>query len=148
MGMAIRNIRLLQIALLASIVMYVMVGERVAGRLPPNLPLYYAISFISISLIGAIFVVRRTFLTHSEAQLRANPENPALLARWRSGYIVIYVLCESLALFGLVLRMTGFQLSQTWAFYLGSFALMLLFGPRQPKAELGSGEAEQNVHSG
>lgn len=135
---ALRTVRLVQIALLASVVMYVFVGERVAGRLPPNLPLYYAISFISISVIGVIFVLWRTFLANSEAQLRANPDNPALLARWRSGYIVIYVLCESLALFGLVLRISGFQLSQTWAFYLGSFALMLLFGPRQPKAELGS----------
>ena len=99
----------------------------------PNPPLFYAISFVSISVIGVIFLVRRTFLAHAESELIANPENAAILGRWRAGYIAIYALCESLALFGLVLRLAGFHLSQTWTFYLASFALMLLFGPRQPK---------------
>ena len=130
--MVIRTVRMIQIALLASIVMNVWVGERVSRKLPPNLTFYNAISFVAIGLIGAIFVVRRTLLAASEVQLRANPEDSALLARWKAAYIVIYVLCEALALLGLLLRAVGFPLSQIWAFYLASFALMLSFGPWQP----------------
>lgn len=118
--------------------MYVFVGERVGGKLPPNLATYYVASFVSIGVVGAILVLRRTLLANFEAQLCAKPEDAGLLARWRAGYIVMYALCESLAVFGLVLRVLGFQLSQIWTFYLSSFGLMLFFGPRQPKAEIGS----------
>jgi len=132
MATVLRTVRMIQIALLASVVMYVWVGERVSRNLPSNLTLYYAVSLAAITVIGVILVVRRTLLAHSEAQLRVKPEDSELLGRWRAGYIVIYALCESLALFGLVLRVLGFPLSQTWAFYLSSFGLMLLFGPRRP----------------
>jgi len=103
MGPAVKTVRLIQIAMLVSIGIYAVVGE-VAGRhLNTDATVIYAISFASISLVGAILVVRKTMVLQSEAELKAKPGDPVILARWKTGYFVTYALCEALALFGLVL---------------------------------------------
>src|SRR5713226_738719 len=90
-------------------------------------------SFTSISVVGAILVVRKTMVLQSEAELREKPGDPVMLSRWKTGYFVTYALCEALALFGLVLRILGFTLTQVWPYYAGSFVLLLLFWPRAPQ---------------
>ena len=133
MGAALRTVRLIQIAMLASVGIYAVAGEVVGARLTTNASTLYAISFASISLVGAILVVRKTMVLQSEAELRARPEDPATLVRWKTGYIVSYVLCEALALFGLLLRIMGFTLTQVWPYYAGSAVMLLLFWPRAPQ---------------
>jgi hypothetical protein len=134
MAPALRTVRLIQVAMLTSIVLYVVLGEKVVLHAPaPNLTLFYAMSFVAISTVGAIFVVRRTLVIQSEAVLGDKPDDVVSLGRWRAGYIVTFALCETLALFGLVLRLMGFGLPQVWPFYLGGFILMLFFGPRAPQ---------------
>jgi hypothetical protein len=130
-----RQIRLIQIAMLISIVLYAVVGEVVGRRLPWNPTFFYVLSFISISVVGVIFVARRTLVLQSETLLRDRPQDLVSLGRWRAGYIVTYALCETLALFGLILRLSGLPMSQVWPFYLGGFGLLLFFGPRMPDAE-------------
>ncbi len=133
MGPAVKTVRLIQIAMLVSVGIYAVVGE-VAGRhLNTDATVIYAISFASISLVGAILVVRKTMVLQSEAELKAKPGDPVILARWKTGYFVTYALCEALALFGLVLRVLGFSLNQVWPYYAGSFVLLLLFWPRAPQ---------------
>ena len=133
MGGALRTIRVIQIAMLVSIGVYVVVGEVAGRQLTTDAKALYAISFASISLVGAILVVRKTLVLQSEAELRQKPGDPAMVARWRTGYIVTYALCEALGLFGLVLRILGFTLTQVWPYYAGSFVLLLLFWPRMPQ---------------
>ncbi len=149
MGAALRTVRLIQIAMLVSIGMYVVVGE-VAGRhLNTDATVLYAISFASISVVGAILVVRKTLVLQSEAELREKPGDPATLSRWKTGYIVTYSLCEALAVFGLVLRIMGFTLTHVWPYYAGSFVLLLLFWPRMPQAQTSRSRVrDQNVDSG
>jgi hypothetical protein len=138
MESALRLLRMVQIAMLVSIALYVFVGEEAAGRAAaPNTTVFHVISFVSISIVGAIFVVRRTLVVLSEVQLKEKPGDGVLLARWRTGYICTYALCEALALFGLILRMVGFPLSQVWPYYVGGFALMLVSAARPPRAEAG-----------
>lgn len=133
MGPAVKTVRLIQIAMLVSVGLYAVVGE-VAGRhLNTDATIIYAISFASISVVGAILVVRKTMVLQSETELKAKPDDPVILARWKTGYFVTYALCEALALFGLVLRMLGFSLNQVWPYYAGSFVLLLLFWPRSPQ---------------
>jgi hypothetical protein len=133
MGPAVKTVRLIQIAMLVSVGLYAVVGE-VAGRhLNTDATIIYAISFASISVVGAILVVRKTMVLQSEAELKQKPDDPVILARWKTGYFVTYALCEALALFGLVLRMLGFSLNQVWPYYAGSFVLLLLFWPRSPQ---------------
>jgi hypothetical protein len=99
--------------------------------------LFHALSFISISLVGATVVVRRTLILPSEGLLKERSDDTAAVARWRTGYLFLYALCEVLGVFGLVLRMSGFTLGNVWGFYLGGSLLLLLYSPRAPRPEFG-----------
>jgi F0F1-type ATP synthase membrane subunit c/vacuolar-type H+-ATPase subunit K len=124
-----------RIALLVSIALYVFIGERIERSTsgPPDRNFYFAITLFAITTVGMTFAVWRLFVLRSEVILADHHEDTAALKRWRTGYIITYALCETLALFGFVLRFMGFTLSEVAPFYVVGFALMLLFGPRQPR---------------
>jgi hypothetical protein len=133
---AIRLVRQVQVALLVSIAAFVAAGEflnRTMAREPDN-TLFHALSFISISLVGATVVIRRTLILPSEHALKERSDDPLAIARWRAGYLFLYAMCEALGAFGLILRTAGFTLANVWGFYLGGFLLLLLYSPRPPKA--------------
>ena len=137
MESAVKTVRIIQIAMLVSIAMYVFIGERMApGPRSASPVLFYAFFLVGMTLVGVILLVRRTLILQSEATLRTGATDVGTLNRWRSGYIVTYALSESLALFGLILRLMGFNLVQVVPFYLVGFILMLFFGPRQPSVAL------------
>ncbi len=142
MGPAVRLVRQIQVALLVSIALYAVTGEmlsRLLTRYPfardPTNTLFHALSFLSISLVGATVVVRRTLILPSEAALKQRSDDNLAAARWKTGYLFLYALCELLGLFGLTLRMVGFTLANVWGFYLGGFLLLLLYSPRAPRAQ-------------
>jgi hypothetical protein len=124
-----RLVRLLQITMLASIALLAAVGEIVGGSEASSSTLFYALSLLSISMLGVALVVRRTLVSPCEVLLRENPDDTPALARWKAGYLILYALCETLAMCGLILRISGFTLSQVWGFYAGGFLLMILFSP-------------------
>lgn len=134
METAVRLVRLVQIAMLVCVVLYVVVGELVGRAAAANNALFYTMSLASISTLGAAFVVRRTLVLPAEALLREKPGDRLVQARWKAGYIFLYALCEALALFGLILRIAGFTLVHVWGFYLGGFLLLWLFSPRPPQS--------------
>jgi F0F1-type ATP synthase membrane subunit c/vacuolar-type H+-ATPase subunit K len=124
-----------RIALSVSIALYVFIGERI-GRSTgtPDRNFYFAITLVALTTVGVIFAVRRLFVLRSEATLANQPDDAAALKRWRAGYLFTYALCETVALFGFVLRFMGFALSEVAPFYIVAIALLLLFGPRRTKA--------------
>jgi hypothetical protein len=134
MGPAVRVVRQIQIFMLVSIALYAVGGEmlsRTMNRIPGNI-LFHAFSLISISLVGATVVVRRTLVQPSEKALEKNLNDNLAIARWRTGHIALYALCELLGLFGLILRMAGFTLANVWGFYAGALVLLLIYSPRVP----------------
>ena len=135
MKSAIRLVRQIQIAMLAGIALYLLMGEKLAPRVSgySAITLLHALSVVSISLVGATVVVRRTLILPSEMLLKGRPDDSIAVTRWRTGYLFMYALCEMLGLFGLILRMSGFTLSNVWGFYLGGFLLLLLYSPRTPR---------------
>lgn len=137
MGTALRTVRLVQIAMLVSVFAYVAIGEITTLRVTPNPTILYALSFASISVVGAVLVVRRTLVIQSEIQLLEKPGDALILNRWKAGHIVSYALCEVLGLFGLLLRLVGFHLSQVWPYYAGALVLLVLFWPRAPRLAQG-----------
>ena len=136
MESAIKVIRAIQIAMLLSVGIFLLVGE-VVGSIPRlnNPTLFYALSLATITIVGVILVVRRTLVLQSAAALATRPNDAATLNRWRAGYVMTYALSEAIALFGLVLRLIGFTLSQVWSFYIAAFMLLLFFRPRRPLRE-------------
>jgi hypothetical protein len=130
---SIKIVRLIQIAMLLSVAILVIAGEAV-GSIPrlSNPTLFYALSLATITIVGVILVVRRTLVLQSAATLASRPNDVATLNRWRAGYIMTYALSEAIAMFGLLLRLIGFSLSQVASFYIAGFILLLFFGPRRP----------------
>jgi len=135
METVVRQVRLVQLAMLVSVVLYVAVGEFAGRAAASNNALFYTLSLAAISTLGASFVVRRTLVLPAEALLREKPGDRLMQTRWKSGYIFLYALCEAVALFGLILRLVGFSLGHVWGFYLGGGLLLLLFSPRPPQAQ-------------
>ena len=136
MSAASTLVRQVQITMLVSIVLYAAAGEMLARKSAhePDNTLFHALSLLSIILVGASLVVRRTLVLPSEALLRDRFDDRVRVSRWRMGYLFLYALCELLGIFGLVLRMAGFTLANVWGFYLGGFLLLLLYSPRAPRA--------------
>jgi len=135
--LAIRTVRVLQIAMLMSVLLLMVTGE-VVGAIPRlnNPTLFYALSMATITIVGVILVVRRTLVQQSAAMLAIRPNDVATINRWRAGYVMTYALSESIAVFGLLLRLIGFTLSQVASFYVAGFMLLLFFGPRRPVSQV------------
>jgi len=132
---ALKTLRAVQWAMLASILLYGIVGELagpVARAVDPALS--YLFSTLAVAIVGVIFVVRRTLVLRAAESLATHPEDNLSLNHWRTGYLTTYALCEALALSGLVQRFLGCNLQQSALYYLGGFVLLFFFRPRQPAA--------------
>jgi F0F1-type ATP synthase membrane subunit c/vacuolar-type H+-ATPase subunit K len=133
MTKALKTLRAVQWSMLASIVLYGIVGEVVgpAAR-GVDATLSYLFATLSVAIIGVIFVVRRTLVLRAAESLATRPEDSLSLNHWRTGYIATYALCEALALFGLILRFRASPVQASVPYYLGGFVLLLFFRPRPP----------------
>lgn len=130
---ALKTLRAVQWSMLASILLYGVVGEiagPVARAIDPALS--YLFTTLAVAVVGTIFVVRRTLVLRAAESLATHPDDDLSLSHWRTGYLATYALCEALALFGLVQRFLGCTLQQSLLYYLGGFVLIFFFRPRQP----------------
>src|ERR1019366_5008313 len=143
---ALKTLRAVQWSMLASIVLYGIVGEVVgpAAR-GVDATLSYLFATLSVAIVGVIFVVRRTLVLRAAESLATRPEDSLSLNHWRTGYIATYALCEALALFGLIQRFLGCTLQQSALYYLGGFVLLFFFRPRQPAGVVGISNPELAV---
>ena len=139
MDAAVRIVQMIRIAMMVSVVLYVIVGEELAHppQTAPDFTFYFAIMLVAVFLVAMIAGARRWLVVPAEAALARQGEERAALGRWQTGYIVTYALSEAVALFGLVLRVIGFSLSQVATFYVVGLILMMFFGPRRPSHEIG-----------
>lgn len=138
MAQALKTLRAVQWAMLASILLYGAVGELagpVARAVDPALS--YVFTTLGVAIVGVIFVVRRTLVLRAAASLATHPDDGISLNHWRTGYFATYALCEALALFGLVLRFLGSTFQQCVPYYIGGFVLLFFFRPRRPATAAG-----------
>jgi F0F1-type ATP synthase membrane subunit c/vacuolar-type H+-ATPase subunit K len=130
---ALKTLRVVQWSMLGSILVYAGLGEWMGpGRRTVDPSLTYLFTTLGVAAVGVIFVVRRTLVMRAAEGLATHPENILNLNHWRTGYLATYVLCEALALIGLVLRFLGYNLQQSLPYYLGGFILLIFFRPRPP----------------
>jgi hypothetical protein len=139
MDNAIKTVRILQIAMLASIVLYLFITWRFAPQTSasPNPVLLMAITFLAVLNVGVIFVMRRVTVLRAATLLSTNQNDVATLMRWRTGYIITYAIAEAIALFGLVLGFAGFPMARVLPFFVAGFVLILFFAPRRPSNAIG-----------
>lgn len=130
-------VKIIRLALLTSIALYALLGE-FAAKPPspaPSVKLFNLATLIAILMVVAIVVARRFVVGRTEEALSSPSGNGSAVVAWRLGYILTYMLCEAIALLGLVLRFVGFSSSQVAPFYLAGIVLMLFFQPRWPAHE-------------
>jgi len=119
-------------ALLVSIGLYAIICLRAPIPHAPKSVVLHVIVAMALGLVAGMFFVRRKLITAAETVLSSQPNDPAALARLRSGYIMVWAFTESIVLYGLVLRYMGFSFTQVTPFFVGGFALMLFMPPRRP----------------
>ena len=133
MTRALKTLRAVQWSMLASILLYAVLGEvvgPVARVVDPALS--YLFTTLGVAIVGIIFMVRRTLVLRAAENLATHPDDNLSLNHWRTGYFATYALCEALAIFGIVLRFLGCHFQQSLPFYVGGFVLLFFFRPRQP----------------
>ena len=133
MPRALKTLRLVQWSMLASIVLYVGLGEVVrpsARGINPTLS--YLFTTLGVAIVGIIFVVRRTLVLRLAASLATTPDDLVSLDHWKTGYMATYALCEGLALLGLAQRFLGDSRQKSIPYYVGGFILLAFFRPQQP----------------
>ena len=136
MTRALSMLRVVQWAMLGSIVLYVAVGQLVAPMARALDPaMSYLFATLGVATVGIIFVVRRTLVFRAESSLATQPEDSLSLNQWRTGFIATYALCEALAVFGLILKFMGGGLQASVPYYLSGFILLFFFRPQQPSVE-------------
>ncbi len=137
MNSAIKSLQMVRVALLASIVLYAVVGELVAqGKERPQNIVFFVFTALAVVMVIVSFMVRKMLIARAEAGIAAEAESSHALHRWRGGYMVSFAFSEAIALLGFVLRALGFTLSQVAPFYIVGFFLLLFFGPRRPTQEM------------
>lgn len=132
MNSSVRYVRTVHTLLLCSIALYVLVGEEVIRthpRVAPGASMYYIFTIAGVAMVLSTFAVRMLLVKKTESGLAQDPADPALLHRWRGGYIVSYAFSEIVAVFGFVLRLLGFTLSQVASFYVAGLLLLLFMRP-------------------
>jgi len=128
----VQKSRIIHLAILVSVPFYAFVGEW-AGPPPGEIGFLYKILVAAaVADLGLFTFFRITMLRSAEATLATRPDDAAALGRWFTANVVTFVLCETVALLGLVIRFLGGNLVQAGPFYAVAFLLLLVVTPRRP----------------
>ena len=128
----LRFMNVIRIALVASLVLYAAVAFTLAHPREISSTFFYAIAAVAVIILVTAFQLRERMVGGAEEVLRTSPDDAAAWVRWRKGHILFFCLCESVGLYGLVLRFTGATAAQAIPFFVVAIACMLLFGPQRP----------------
>jgi hypothetical protein len=130
---SLRVVRLVHLVLLVSIPLYFVLPELLSPKGSGDLRLMRGLlSAMALLSAGFAVVFRKRVLEPAADSLRLRPEDAAALVRWRAAHIISFALCESVALFGLVLRFLGATTFEAAPFFAVAFVLMLAFRPSAP----------------
>jgi hypothetical protein len=110
--------------------MYLVVILRLPSSAATSPVMRRALGAVAIAETVLIFALRKVWVLPIEARLESQPQDPKALIRWRQGYLAIYSISLSIALYGLVLHFLGSSLPQVLPFFLAGILLILFLGPR------------------
>ena len=129
---AVQRSRIVHLAILVTIPLYAFAGEMI-GPPPGDVGFLYKILVAAaMADLGLFTFFRITMLRSAEEILAVRPDDAATLGRWLAANIVTFMLCETIALFGLVIRFLGGDLVKAGPFYGVALLLLLLVFPRRP----------------
>jgi len=94
-----------------------------------------AVGVAALSSISVAQTLRQKLVIAPAEELARQPDNAALLQRWRSGNIMQFAFAESVTLFGLVLRLLGTSWPVAAPFFAVGLLMLLLNAPRDPSRQ-------------
>lgn len=133
MDSSLRRLQTIRFALLGSIVIYFVVSLYSSARPEESPQMILVLALTSVVIAAAVFVLRHKVLAPSAALAATQPEDTKALSLWRTAHIVMWALCEVIAMYGLLLRYLGFTVAQAAPFFVCGFLLILALGPRLNK---------------
>jgi F0F1-type ATP synthase membrane subunit c/vacuolar-type H+-ATPase subunit K len=97
-------------------------------NVPAIVPL--SIGLVALSSVGIAVFFRARNVQPAAETLRNHPDDPSAVRRWRAGVIMSLAFCESIVIFGLVLRFIGVSWNVAGIFYAVGTLLMLAWTPK------------------
>ena len=94
-----------------------------------------AVGVAALSSISVAQTLRQKLVIAPAEELARQPDNAALLQRWRSGNIVQFAFAESVTLLGLVLKLLGASWPVAAPFFAVGLLMLLLNAPRDPSRQ-------------
>ncbi len=139
---ALGRLKMLWVAMLVSIVLYVIVGEiiELESFAQPRWLLWVLVA-LAIHICYVAKVMRARMVRPFEEEVRSGQvssaaaltsEQVALLERWQGGQTISICLSEAVALFGLALRFLGGTRWEAAPFYAVAMLLLVVWMPRRP----------------
>jgi archaellum biogenesis protein FlaJ (TadC family) len=128
---SLKNLQAIRIAMLASVVFYVVIAILGPSSGEPNPIAFYAFTAIAIAEVAAIFVMRRILLSPRQLGAMPQPERAKVSIKPGTALTLIYCLSEAIALYGLVLHFLGFSLTQVAPFFFSGLVLLSFFQPQR-----------------
>jgi hypothetical protein len=128
----LRSVRIIHAVFLLAAIGYVIVPLRLMRVESQTAPvvLAAAFGFTAATVLGlAVFLRTRLVQASGEAR-RNNPEDPVALQQWRKGTIISYLLCQSVVLFGMALRIVGVSWNIWGIFYAVGILFLLAWTPK------------------
>jgi hypothetical protein len=128
------KMRLFQFAMIASVLMFVRMGEMFRHPGSSGWTLWHwVVAGIAIGTVYAGSTIRRRVLARAEMTLVKDASDLKALRQWESGQVLGMAFAESLGLWGLDVRLVlGGALWQASLFYSAGLILLLVWTPRLP----------------
>lgn len=131
----LRNLRVLWTGFLSSVVVLALVAGLIGSQVDPSLPeaARYLFAAVALASSALTFVLRRALLIEPMRRGDIDLTKPEGLARFQSAHVVVWALCETVGLLGLVLFFLTADGAWSGALFAVSLALLWTHGPRPPE---------------
>lgn len=121
-------------ALMVSIVLYVVVMRMIPapGAEPVSSRLLWPLGACAAASLAGGQGIRSRYLGPAFETLRAKPDDPGSLLRWRQGVLISDCLAEAAVLYGFVIHLLGGTDGEVVPFFIAGAAAMILWWPKMP----------------
>ena len=132
MESALKQMRTMWMFFLVAAFAYIALAEFLPHSLPPIRPVIYSVMLgVALMDLAVIVIMRRFYLGKAAKVLRANPNDPMAIFRWRQGQLAIMGLASAIVLYGLVIRFIGATSWQAVPLYTLGVGATLIFQPKE-----------------
>jgi hypothetical protein len=122
-------LRVMQIAFIVSVALFYLVGSTIhPAAQAVSRPVQWAIALCAIGSALMGFLVQK-YGFGAQSPSRPAPQGSTARSRWFAGHILRFATAESVALFGLVLRVLGGPSTEVYVLFCAALLLLLIWQP-------------------